>query len=157
MSPATRLRAPGGQTCVTSVKTGTPSLGALDGQLDCGVPYQIDVYNDDTTTTAMIAGKKLYAPGNPPESHVNPGLWKFVCSECVDEQDPIPVEIDPPADTKPTCDAMGSVEYPVGTGCTWIEYCPLSETPAITETPDWRVRDASSGSVPIAQQPSGAQ
>ena len=42
-----------------------------------------------------------------------------VNTDCLGEAELIPVEIEPPADTAPTCEAEGSVQYANGTGYTW--------------------------------------
>ena len=46
---------------------------------DCGTSYQIDSYNDNATTTALLAGGVLHSPNNPAESltSVNPA-YKYV-------------------------------------------------------------------------------
>lgn len=55
--------------------TTAPSLDALDGSLTaCGSQWQVDIYNDNATTTALVAGGHLDGPGNPAESLV-PGGW----------------------------------------------------------------------------------
>ena len=70
------------QQYVTSEKQTTPNLDALDDDLD-GIGwgcYQIDIYYDDATTTALIAGGVLYGPNNPTEHLIPGGLgtaWKF--------------------------------------------------------------------------------
>jgi hypothetical protein len=42
-----------------------------------------------------------------------------VNTDCLGEQDLVPVEIDPPAVTAPTCEAEGTVDYADGIGYTW--------------------------------------
>lgn len=73
------------QTYALSVKTNTASLGALDSDLKCGVPYQVDVYFDNDVTASLIAGKHLDGPGVPPEALI-PGGWgaayKVVMTKC---------------------------------------------------------------------------
>lgn len=70
------------QTYVLSQGTEEPELNVLDGQLNgtC-FDYQIDVYYDDETTAALIAGGELYGPNDPTEHLIPGGLgtaWKFI-------------------------------------------------------------------------------
>lgn len=62
------------QTYVTSLTETTPDLGALDSQLTkCGSQWQVDIYNDNDTTTTLIAGAHLDGPNNPAESLISGG------------------------------------------------------------------------------------
>lgn len=67
------------QTLAAHTETTTSNVNALDGRLRCGVPYQVDVYNNNDTTSKLIAGGILYGPNNPPESLVT---WKLVYTTC---------------------------------------------------------------------------
>lgn len=64
------------QTYFTKVDLATKDLHALDGQLTaCGTHYQVDLYDDSATTTALIAGGVLHGPNNPPEDFPSPSGW----------------------------------------------------------------------------------
>lgn len=41
----------------------------------CGKQFQVDVYKDDATTTALFAGGVLSGPNNPAESFPSPNGW----------------------------------------------------------------------------------
>lgn len=63
----------GGQTLLTSKKHADAVLDVAFGEaqaatLGCGYTIQLDVYNDDKTTTSLLKGGKLYGPSNPTES-----------------------------------------------------------------------------------------
>jgi hypothetical protein len=58
----------------------TPDIDALDDELNAigyGC-YQIDVYYDDATTTALIAGGVLNGPNDPAEHLAWPGAYKIL-------------------------------------------------------------------------------
>lgn len=60
-------------------------------KLECGKVYQIDPYNDDDVTAALLAGGVLYGPGNPSESLAN-GNWVYVSTDaCPAPEKPAPV------------------------------------------------------------------
>jgi len=64
------------QAFFTKLDLATKDLHALDGQLTaCGTQYQVDLYNDSPTTTALIAGGVLNGPNNPPEDFPSPSGW----------------------------------------------------------------------------------
>lgn len=69
----------------------------------CGVQLQIDSYNDNAVTTALLAGKVLNSPNNPPESLWKGGTaWKFIYGgDC------------PPVDVCPNLDGAQAT-VPVG-------------------------------------------
>ncbi|MGB3910562.1 MAG: hypothetical protein WBL06_08845, partial [Pseudolysinimonas sp.] len=101
------------QTYFTSIDLATKDLNALDGQLGaCGVDYQVDLYNDSPTTTALIAGGVLNGPNNPAEDFPSPSGWgktyKLINNaDCVKEATP----------TKPTIvQAVCTGEEQVGQG-----------------------------------------
>jgi len=91
------------QTYLFSEDTEDPALHTLDDNIasylatlkcDAEVDLQIDVYIDDATTDALIAGGVLYGPNNPTEHLISGGegtAWKFVhlqaeaCPPPVDE------------------------------------------------------------------------
>ena len=77
---STAVWTPGGQTLATSIKVSTKNLDALDAwaktqSYGC---FQIDGYNDNATTAALLKGGHLYGPSNPTESLWGGTAWKFV-------------------------------------------------------------------------------
>lgn len=73
---------------------------ALSGFLGCGGAYQIDVYKDDATTAALIAGGILTGPNNPAEDLATSSSYVLVTEDaCL-----IPITIVPVTSTTPTCD-----------------------------------------------------
>ena len=77
---STAVWTPGGQTLATSIKVSSRNLDALDSwatsqSYGC---FQIDGYNDNATTTALLAGGHLYGPSNPTESLWGGTAWKFM-------------------------------------------------------------------------------
>ena len=114
VNSSTAVWQPGGQKLATSIKVSTKDLGALDAWVKsqsygC---FQIDGYNDNSTTTALLGGKVLYAPNNPSESLWGGGLgsaWKFtkVGTSCT-----------PPVTTKvtPVAPTVAPQTCQVGTG-----------------------------------------
>lgn len=72
------------QHYAAKAETDTPSLGALDETLT-GCLYQVDVYKNDATTAALLAGGVLNGPNSPQESLI-PGGWgvsyKIVHTDC---------------------------------------------------------------------------
>ena len=89
----------GGQTYVASQKQTTTSLNTLDSTLNAigyGC-YQVDLYYDDATTAALIAGGKLYGPNNPAEHLVGTGegtAWKFLMVNDTCTHPPVDVCVD---------------------------------------------------------------
>ncbi|MHB1491184.1 MAG: hypothetical protein ACYCTH_11935, partial [Cellulomonas sp.] len=79
---STAVWTPGGQKFAQSIAVDTKNLGALDNWISeqtygC---FQIDGYNNNATTTNLIAGGHLDGSGNPAESLWGSGLgtaWKF--------------------------------------------------------------------------------
>ena len=95
------------------------NLNALDSQLTkCGTSYQVDLYNDSATTTALIAGGKLYGPNNPTEDFPSPTGWgvtyKLVHNpDCKDAIASVGV-------STPTCQANGVATFTL-TFATWSD------------------------------------
>ncbi len=93
------------------------NLNALDSQLTkCGTSYQVDLYNDSATTTALIAGGKLYGSNNPTEDFPSPTGWgvtyKLVHNpDCKDAIASVAV-------STPTCQANGVATFTL-TFATW--------------------------------------
>ena len=58
----------GGQTDPITLPTASTDLEQIKTSVPCGRWVQIDLYNNDDTTAALIAGGVLYGPSNPAES-----------------------------------------------------------------------------------------
>lgn len=56
------------QVLAASTATASADLGQLDGWMECGTTYQVDLYVNDETTESLLAGGVLYGPSNPAES-----------------------------------------------------------------------------------------
>jgi len=91
------------QSLVSSIKTTSTSLDSLDylATEDCTF-YQVDLYADDATTTALIAGGVLTGPNNPAESFpdIYGPKWKQWTTTCPPPTDDVP----PVITIVPDCD-----------------------------------------------------
>ncbi len=131
---STAVWTPGGQKYAQSITVNTKNLSALDSWISkqtygC---FQIDGYNNDATTTNLIAGGYLDGPGNPAESLWGSGLgtaWKFakVGTSCTP---PVTTTVTPavPTASPETCQvgdggvanvAGGSITLPTTSGVTY--------------------------------------
>ena len=92
------------QTLLESKVTATPDITALDGDLtECGTQYQVDVYHNDDTTVALVAGKHLDGPNDPHESLIGGGwgsAYKLIlnpaCPVVPPVVPPTAIPVDPP-------------------------------------------------------------
>lgn len=128
------------QKYVTHEKQSTPNLNALDSYLNnigwgC---YQIDIYYDDETTAALIAGGVLYGPNNPTEHLIPGGLgtaWKFkkVGNSC-NPPKPGPKSGEESWDTQECVDPLNGTAKKVTWKKTWTQQPVWNAT---TQTWDW--------------------
>jgi hypothetical protein len=63
------------QTLHASFETDVMGLNQLNNTFECGSYYQIDLYNNDETTDALLEGGELLGPNNPKESFPKPQGW----------------------------------------------------------------------------------
>lgn len=113
--------------------TGSPSLDlafvqSTAAELGCGFTIQGDFYADDATTAALLAGGKLYAPGNPAESWPNGQYLPeystvFYTGDCAVVVPPVVVE---PPIAPPVTPEIPTPELPAEPVAT----APLDTTPA---------------------------
>lgn len=111
------------QTILTSAGTDDPDLGALDGYIydreqglacETSEDIQVDVYYDDSTTTALVTGGVLTGPNNPTE-HLIPGgagvAWKFVHIANDTKCEVEPITVSPTAPTVKDLCGVGDDHY----------------------------------------------
>lgn len=107
----------GPQHVVASSPTSSTDINALDSSTVPGTCYQADLYANDATTDALIAGGVLTAPGQPTESwpggYYTPSFSKTWCTEV------------PPTDYCPD-EVLNPGVQPEGTVCVLspVDVCP---------------------------------
>jgi hypothetical protein len=105
------------QTVFAEVLEDTADLSALDNsEFACGSYYQIDLYLNDSTTDALIAGNVLHGPNDPTEhlafGAVDGNPWKYITTDVCET---------PPVDV---CDNIDGVQTEVPDGYTLDgDYC----------------------------------
>lgn len=84
----------GGQTIAHHIETSGTDLTEIQSQLACGTWYQIDEYNNDPITAALIAVGLLQGPNNPQESPatgVDPWyIASWYSGDCAPEPEDMP-------------------------------------------------------------------
>ena len=100
------------QTFFAKTDLATKGLNALDAQLTaCGTSYQVDLYNDSATTTALVGGGKLYGPSNPAEDFPAPAGWDLTY-KLIHNADCLPRNAAAAAGVStPTCQANGAATF----------------------------------------------
>jgi hypothetical protein len=117
-----------GTTSGLDIVGGGPAYLMSAGNLFTG-SYAGNAVLSDTTyhnvsqvgTGVTLDGKLIWNKDGEGEYEYSVELFVAEPDPCVIDEEPKVVEVDPPADTDPTCDAMGSVEYEDGEGYSWLE------------------------------------